>query len=74
MVFEEVFAPYRELWAGSSTTVLPKHVLEGQNFNKVWNGHLRPEDGHADRERPHARRVVHARPAGHARSEPQLLG
>ncbi len=37
MVFQEVFAPYRELWAGSSTTVLPKHILEGQNFNKVWN-------------------------------------
>ena len=37
MVFQEVFAPFRELWAGSSTTVLPQHVLEGQNFNKVWN-------------------------------------
>jgi peptide/nickel transport system substrate-binding protein len=37
MVFQEVFAPYRELWAGSSTTVLPQHILEGQNFNKVWN-------------------------------------
>jgi peptide/nickel transport system substrate-binding protein len=37
MVFKEVFAPYRELWAGTSTTVLPKHILEGQNFNKVWN-------------------------------------
>jgi peptide/nickel transport system substrate-binding protein len=37
MVFKEPFAPFRELWAGTSTTVLPKHVLEGQNFNKVWN-------------------------------------
>ena len=37
MVFQEVFAPYRELWAGASTTVLPQHVLEGKNFNKVWN-------------------------------------
>jgi peptide/nickel transport system substrate-binding protein len=37
MVFAEPFAPFRELWAGTSTTVLPKHVLEGQNFNKVWN-------------------------------------
>ena len=37
MVFQEVFAPYRELWAGSSTTVLPQHILEGKNFNKVWN-------------------------------------
>ena len=37
MVFDEVFAPYRELWASTSTVVLPKHVLEGKNFNKVWN-------------------------------------
>jgi peptide/nickel transport system substrate-binding protein len=37
MVFKDVFAPYRELWAGASTTVLPEHVLEGKNFNKVWN-------------------------------------
>ena len=37
MVFKQVFAPFRELWAGASTAVLPKHVLEGQNFNKVWN-------------------------------------
>ncbi len=37
MVFKEVFAPFRELWAGTSTTVLPQHILEGKNFNKVWN-------------------------------------
>lgn len=37
MVFQQVFAPYRELWAGASTTVLPAHVLEGKDFNKVWN-------------------------------------
>lgn len=37
MVFEEIFAPFRELWASTSTVVLPKHVLEGTNFNKVWN-------------------------------------
>jgi peptide/nickel transport system substrate-binding protein len=37
MVFKDVFAPYRELWAGASTTVLPAHILEGKNFNKVWN-------------------------------------
>jgi peptide/nickel transport system substrate-binding protein len=37
MVFEEVFAPFRDLWAGTSTTVLPMHVLDGTNFNKVWN-------------------------------------
>jgi peptide/nickel transport system substrate-binding protein len=37
MVFKETFAPFRELWAGVSTTVLPQHILEGQDFNKVWN-------------------------------------
>jgi peptide/nickel transport system substrate-binding protein len=37
MLFQGVFAPFRELWAGASTTVLPQHILEGQNFNKVWN-------------------------------------
>ncbi len=37
MVFEEIFAPYRDLWASTSTVVLPKHVLEGTDFNKVWN-------------------------------------
>ena len=37
MVFEEIFAPYRDLWASTSTVVLPKHILEGSNFNKVWN-------------------------------------
>lgn len=37
MVFQEVFAPFRDLWAGTGTTVLPRHVLDGRNFNKVWN-------------------------------------
>ena len=75
MVFQEVFAPYRELWAGTSTTVLPKHILEGKNFNKVWNTCIcDPKTKQADQQRPDARAVVHARPAGHARAEPELLG
>jgi peptide/nickel transport system substrate-binding protein len=39
MQFRSVFAPYRELWAGASTTVLPAHVLDDKkvDFNKVWN-------------------------------------
>jgi peptide/nickel transport system substrate-binding protein len=37
MVFKEVFAPFRDLWAGTGAPVLPEHVLEGQNFNTVWN-------------------------------------
>jgi peptide/nickel transport system substrate-binding protein len=37
MVFKAPFAPFRDLWAGTSTGVLPEHILAGQNFNKVWN-------------------------------------
>src|SRR5713101_3702936 len=37
MVFKEVFAPFRDLWAATTTAVLPRHILEGTNFNKVWN-------------------------------------
>ena len=36
--------------------------------------HLRPEDEEADQQRPDDGAVVHARPAGHARPEPELLG
>ena len=36
-VFKGVFAPWRQLWAGNTTTVLPKHVLQGRDFNTVWN-------------------------------------
>lgn len=37
MVFDQPFAPYRDLWAGTTTTVLPEHVLKGKDFDKVWN-------------------------------------
>lgn len=37
MVFDAPFAAYRDLWAGTSTTVLPEHVLAGEDFDKVWN-------------------------------------
>lgn len=33
--FDEVFAPYRTLFG--TTPVLPAHVLEGEDFNTVWN-------------------------------------
>jgi len=36
LTFDEPFAPYRDLWA-SGTAILPKHVLEGTDFNTVWN-------------------------------------
>lgn len=37
MVFVQPFAPWRGLWAGPFAGTLPKHVLEGQDFNTVWN-------------------------------------
>ena len=75
MVFKEVFAPFRELWAGTSTTVLPQHILEGQNFNKVWNNCIcDPKTKKPDQQRPDAGAVVHPRPAGDARPEQELLG
>lgn len=40
--FSEPFAPYRTLF--SESPVLPAHVLEGENFNEVWNdGIVDPE-------------------------------
>ena len=75
MVFQEVFAPYRELWAGTSTTVLPEAHPRGQELQQgLEHLHLRPEDEEADQQRPDDGAVVHARPAGHARPEPELLG
>lgn len=40
--FSGVFAPYRTMFE----TVLPAHVLEGQDFNAVWNeGIIDPQSG-----------------------------
>lgn len=42
--FDEAFAPYRTLF--SEEPVLPAHVLEGEDFNTVWNdGIVDPETG-----------------------------
>ena len=75
MVFEEIFAPYRDLWASTSTAGPPEARARGRELQQgLEHLHLRPEDEEADRQRPDARAVVHARPAGHARPEPELLG
>lgn len=37
MVFSQVHAPWRELWSSADGATLPKHVLQGQDFNTVWN-------------------------------------
>ena len=75
MVFQEVFAPYRELWAGASTTVLPEARPPGPELQQgLEHLHLRPEDQEAHQQRPDDGAVVHARPAGHAGAEQELLG
>lgn len=43
--FEEPYAPYRSLFSGTDF-VLPAHVLEGADFNEVWeDGIVDPEAG-----------------------------
>jgi peptide/nickel transport system substrate-binding protein len=37
--FSEVFAPYKTLFSVSNR-VLPKHVLEGEDFDTVWNDEI----------------------------------
>ena len=39
--FKEPFAPYKSLF----TPVLPKHELEGENINKVWNNEITISSG-----------------------------
>lgn len=40
ITFSEAFAPWIALLAGTATQILPKHVYEGKNFNKVMNDKL----------------------------------
>ena len=37
MVFTQVYATWKKLWSGADGAALPKHVLQGQDFNTVWN-------------------------------------
>src|SRR5680860_373203 len=45
--FSELYAPYRELFStAGGTGVLPKHALEGEDFDNVWNEAIvNPETG-----------------------------
>jgi len=36
-IFKRPFAPWRNLFAFSSGVILPKHALQGEDFDKVWN-------------------------------------
>ena len=75
MVFKEVFAPFRELWAGTSTTVLPRHILEGQNFNKVWNTCIcDPKTKKPIASGPMLVQSFTPDTAGHPGAQPELLG
>ena len=40
ITFSEPFAPYVVMLAGSATQILPKHIYEGKDFNKVMNDNL----------------------------------
>jgi peptide/nickel transport system substrate-binding protein len=41
MVFKESYAPWRDLWgAGASSSVLPRHVYEGKDFNRALNNEI----------------------------------
>lgn len=40
ITFSEAFAPWVSLLAGSATQILPKHVYEGEDFNKAMNDEL----------------------------------
>lgn len=37
MVFKEPYAPWKSMFSNATSAILPAHVLEGKNFNKVWN-------------------------------------
>jgi peptide/nickel transport system substrate-binding protein len=43
--FEKPYAPWRSMFSTSSGAILPKHLLEGKNFNKVWNDELTASSG-----------------------------
>jgi peptide/nickel transport system substrate-binding protein len=43
--FKQPYAPWRTLFSTSSTTILPKHILDGKNFNKVWNDEITASSG-----------------------------
>ena len=75
MVFQEVFAPYRELWAGAEHHRAPDAHPRGQELQQgLEQLHLQPQDQEADQQRPDDGAVVHARRAGHARAQQELLG
>lgn len=40
ITFSEAFAPWVSLLAGTATQILPKHVYEGEDFNKAMNDEL----------------------------------
>ena len=43
--FKKPYAPWRALFSTSGGAILPKHVLEGKNFNKVWNDEITASSG-----------------------------
>jgi peptide/nickel transport system substrate-binding protein len=47
VVFKQPFAAYKQIWSGAFG-VLPKHALQGRDFNTVWNTNVNnPNNGRA---------------------------
>ncbi|WP_226921329.1 ABC transporter substrate-binding protein [Georgenia subflava] len=45
MVFTEPYAPWRSLFSNAAGSILPAHVLEGEDFDDVWDDGLTVASG-----------------------------
>ncbi|HUH06426.1 MAG TPA: peptide ABC transporter substrate-binding protein [Egibacteraceae bacterium] len=45
VVFSEPFAPWRALFSTADGVILPRHALEGEDFNTIWNDGIVGADG-----------------------------
>lgn len=45
MVFKRPYAPWKSLFSSGPGSILPAHVLEGKNFNQVWDDAITVSSG-----------------------------
>ncbi|MGH2739380.1 MAG: ABC transporter family substrate-binding protein [Actinomycetota bacterium] len=45
LTFKKPYAPWRTMFSTHDGAILPKHVLEGEDFNKVWNDEITLSSG-----------------------------
>ncbi|MFC7405538.1 ABC transporter substrate-binding protein [Georgenia alba] len=45
MVFKEPYAPWRSLFSNAAGSILPAHVLEGEDFDEVWDDGITVSSG-----------------------------